>query len=152
MADPGFNSLLKWGVENSESSLKDPNAPKGETKFDPAALARMMGGIMGPSDAELMKQSFEVLEYKEATHEEKVTAFENFEMLIENLDNANNMHVMGLWTKLAAQLENPDAELRALAAGCCKVAVQNNIKTQERVSTLHAQEWLKTRLTPSSSL
>lgn len=134
MADPGLNSLLKWGVENSESSLKDPNAPKGDTKFDPEALARMMGGVMGPSDAELMRGSFEVLEYDQATHEEKVTAFKNFEMLIENLDNANNMQSLGLWTKLAAQLENPDAELRALAAWCCNVAVQNNIQTQERVS------------------
>jgi hsp70-interacting protein len=136
MTDPGYNSLLKWGVENSETSLKDPNAPKGETKFDPAALARIMGGLMGPSDAEMMRGSFEVLEYEEATHEEKVTAFRNFEMLIENLDNANNMEVLGLWTKLAAQLENPDAELRALAAWCCNVAIQNNVKTQERVSTL----------------
>ena len=81
----------------------------------------------------------QVIQNEEAELEHRGTAFDNFEQLIENLDNANNIESLGLWTPLVEQLENKDAELRRYAAWCCGTAVQNNIRTQERVSSLQSQ-------------
>ncbi|KAH9867594.1 hypothetical protein IAQ61_008188 [Plenodomus lingam] len=135
MNDPGLNNLLKWGIQNSEAS-REAAAAEGQPppKLDIEALQRLVTGMSGPSDAELMKASMEVIQNEEAELENRITAFDNFEQLIENLDNANNLENLGLWMPLVDQLENKEAELRRYAAWCCGTAVQNNIKTQERVS------------------
>lgn len=86
----------------------------------------------GPSDADLMKQAMHVIRNPEATDESKMTAFDNFEQLIENLDNANNMEPLGLWAPLIDLLSAPEADLRRMAAWCIGTAVQNNVKSQER--------------------
>lgn len=137
MNDPGLNNLLKWGIQNSEASrtavaTEDQPPPK----LDAEALQRLMSGMAGPSDADLMKQSMHVIQNEEAELEHRVTAFDNLEQLIENLDNANNLEALGLWMPLVEQLANNEPELRRYAAWCCGTAVQNNIKTQERVSFL----------------
>ena len=137
MSNPKFNDLLKWGIENSEASRNDPDAPKNpETKFDPKALQEMLSGMSGPSDADMMKYKMEVIQHPDATPEQKVLAFEDFEMMIQGIDNANNLEPLKLWTPLAEQLENPEADLRKYAAWCVGTAVENNVKAQERVSNL----------------
>ncbi|KAF2710670.1 Fes1-domain-containing protein [Pleomassaria siparia CBS 279.74] len=137
MNDPGLNNLLKWGVENSAVSRNDQSAPKPATPFDAAAMAQFMGAAMGPSDADIMKESMKIINDSESddkfSFEDKEIAFKNFEMLIEGLDNANNMESLGLWTPLVKQLDDPDPRIRALAAWCCNTAVQNNVRTQERL-------------------
>jgi hsp70-interacting protein len=140
MNDPALNNLLKWGIQNSEASRNDasvaPKPPKPMSESDRAALEQLLGGG-GPSDADLMAQSLDVVENDEATAEAKYIAFENFELMIQNIDNANNMENRGLWTRVIKQLENEDPEIRVWAAWCCSTAVQNNIRSQERVSTSH---------------
>jgi hsp70-interacting protein len=139
MSDPGLNNLLKWGIQNSEASRTGvAAAEQPPPQLDAEALQRLMTGMSGPSDADLMKQSMQVIRHPEAELEHKVTAFDNLEQLIENLDNANNLESLGLWMPLVEQLENEESELRFYAAWCCGTAVQNNIKTQERVSALHS--------------
>jgi hsp70-interacting protein len=139
MNDPGLNNLLKWGIQNSEASRTDvAAADQPPRQLDAEALQRLMTGMSGPSDAQLMQESMQVIQNEEAELEHRVTAFDNFEQLIENLDNANNIESLGLWTPLVEQLENKDAELRRYAAWCCGTAVQNNIRTQERVSSLQS--------------
>lgn len=86
----------------------------------------------GPSDADLMKQAMTVIVHPEATLDDKTTAFDNLEQLIENLDNANNLQPLGLWQPLMQQLESPEADLRKMAAWCIGTAVQNNEKCQLR--------------------
>jgi hsp70-interacting protein len=129
MNDPGLNSLLQWGIENSDSS-RDPNAPASEPQsMSIDALRTLMGG---PSDADLMKQAMAIIVSDETTQDAKMTAFDNFEQLVESIDNANNMEPLGLWTPLIGQLDSTDADLRRMAAWCVGTAVQNNIKAQER--------------------
>ncbi|KAF1935859.1 Hsp70 nucleotide exchange factor FES1 [Clathrospora elynae] len=135
MSDPGLNSLLKWGIQNSEASRNDAATAQPPPEIDREALLRLMTGMSGPSDAQLMQESMQVIRNDEAKLEHRITAFDNFEQLIENLDNANNIESTGLWIPLVEQLENKEAELRFYAAWCCGTAVQNNIKTQERVSS-----------------
>lgn len=135
MNDPGLNNLLKWGIQNSEASRSDAAATEQPSaQIDVEALQRLMTGMSGPSDAQLMQESMQVIQNEEAELEHRTTAFDNFEQLIENLDNANNIESLGLWMPLVQQLENKESEMRFYAAWCCGTAVQNNIRTQERVS------------------
>lgn len=131
MNDPRLNNLLRWGVENSEASRNDPalaNQPK--SNLTPEMLAALMGG---PSDAELMREAMRAITSEETDLENKLIAFDNFEQLVEQIDNANNIESLGLWPPLLKQLENEEAELRRMAAWCVGTAVQNNVKAQEKV-------------------
>lgn len=131
--DPGLNSLLQWSIENSEASRQsngDTDSAPPTRGLNAEALKTLLGG---PSDADLMREAMAVIRNDEATHEAKMTAFDNFEQLVENLDNANNMESLGLWTPLVEQLQSDDADLRRMAAWCIGTAVQNNDKAQERL-------------------
>lgn len=140
MSNPKFNDLLKWGIENSEASRNDPDAPKNpNTKFDPQVLQEILSGMSGPSDAEMMKHKMEVITHPDCTLDQKVGAFEDFEMLVQGIDNANNLEPLKLWVPLIEQLDNEEADLRKYAAWCAGTAVENNVKAQERVSCL--QSW-----------
>lgn len=136
--DPGLNQLLKWSIENADVSRDDttastdPNAerPSGQP-LNAEALNILMGG---PSDADLMRESMAAVQSPDISLEKKLVAFDNFEQLIENIDNANNMQTLGLWTPLVALLKSEAEELRRMAAWCVGTAVQNNVQAQERVS------------------
>jgi len=132
--DPGLNELLKWSVENSEAG-RDPNKPATEPKgLSADAIRSLMGG---PSDADLMKEAMAIIVSEETTEDSKMTAFDNLEQLIENLDNANNLEPLGLWTPLLGQLDSPAADMRKMAAWCIGTAVQNNVKSQERLLAMN---------------
>lgn len=130
MSKPELNSLLKWGVENSDTSRDtNPEHPPSSRGINAETLNALLGG---PSDADLMKESMHIIQSSEVALADKLTAFDNFEQLVENLDNANNLGPLALWTPLLEQLSNPEPELRMMAAWCVGTAVQNNIKSQER--------------------
>lgn len=127
-----MNSLLQWSIENSEAARNDPTVtkPADQTRgLNAEALAALMGG---PSDADLMKESMAAIIASDIDLENKLVAFDNFEQLIENLDNANNMESLGLWTPLTDQLASTEPDLRRMAAWCIGTAVQNNARAQDR--------------------
>jgi hsp70-interacting protein len=135
--DRGLNELLKWSIENS-----DTNATKnsdGTSEAAPAprplnteALSALFGG---PSDAELMRAAMDVVisTDSDVTLDNKLVAFDNFEQLVESLDNANNLSNLSLWTPLLSTLAHAEAELRLMGAWCVGTAVQNNEPSQERL-------------------
>lgn len=141
-----MNNLLKWSIENStpsqqqqQSQQQNNNAPSSETAapaanrgVNPEMLRALFGG---PSEAELMKAAMEALHSEEVDLENKLIAFDNFEQLVESVDNANNMEPLGLWSPLVKLLEHEEAEMRRMAAWCVGTAVQNNEKAQDRVCT-----------------
>lgn len=133
-----MNDLLKWSIENSDAARRptdsnDPSsAPPPSTRgLDPEVLAALFGG---PSDAELMKESMAALLSDEVDLENKLIAFDNFEQLVETIDNANNMEPLGLWTPLIGLLQHKEPDMRRMAAWCVGTAVQNNQKGQDKVS------------------
>lgn len=131
--DKGVNELLKWSIENSSSTANDPDAaPPTNRGLNPEALAALFGG---PSDADLMKESMAAIISPDPalSLEDKLVAFDNFEQLIENLDNANNLGPLALWTPLLSCLSHKEAKIRRMAAWCVGTAVQNNEKSQERL-------------------
>ena len=135
--DPGLTELLKWGVENSSATANDTSvAPHTARALDSAALNSLLGG---PSDAELMNLSMAAItsEDVEVSLDDKLVAFDNFEQLVENLDNANNMAPLGLWTPLLGCLAHAHADMRKMAAWCIGTAVQNNESSQERLLAMN---------------
>lgn len=153
--DPGLNSLLKWSVENSTTSnsattstaITSPSTDGASTDstavtaprdraLDPNVMNSLFGG---PSDADLMRLSMEAIMSSDTDVPipDKLVAFDNFEQLIENLDNANNLAPLGLWTPLLSTLSHADPEIRTMAAWCIGTAVQNNEKSQERLLAMN---------------
>lgn len=137
----GLNELLKWSIENSTTTNGDSNgaAPNGvaaarpaNSDLNPEILDAILGG---PSDADLMKQAMAVVTSTdpEVTLENKLVAFDNFEQLIESLDNANNLAPLSLWSPLLQLLEHEEPDLRRMAAWCVGTSVQNNEPSQERL-------------------
>jgi hypothetical protein len=96
-----------------------------------AQLAQLFGGP-GTDDPTLMKQSIQIIE--DPTIEDlevKLTALENYEMLIENLDNANNIGNMKQWESIIKQLDSEEEDFKNLAASIIGIAVQNNDVSQK---------------------
>lgn len=60
----------------------------------------------------------------------RLTAFDNLELLVEQIDNASNLDVLKLWPPLLSMLSSPEADLRRYAAWVIGTAVQNNPKAQ----------------------
>jgi len=85
-----------------------------------------------------MKQSMAAILSSDITLDNKLIAFDNFEQLIESIDNANNLEPLGLWTPLVELLKNEEGQLRRMAAWCVGTAVQNNEKAQERALVMGA--------------
>ena len=129
----GLNDLLKWSIENQDTGAQDgeTSGPRGATSnLSPEAMAALFGG---PSDADLMRVSMEAIHDPEVTLEHKLIAFDNFEQLVENLDNANMMANLSLWTPLLDCLAHDEHDMRRMAAWCVGTAVQNNQPSQERL-------------------
>ncbi|KAI1636390.1 Fes1-domain-containing protein [Biscogniauxia mediterranea] len=143
MADKNLNELLKWGIENSTNGTSaDAPSSAPSRPLNAEALAALMGA---PSDAELMQAAMSCITSPdpEVTPEARLTAFDNFEQLVESLDNANLLERLGLWTPLLSCLAHPsDADLRRMAAWCIGTAVQNNAPCQERLVALGGIEKL----------
>lgn len=155
--DKNLNSLLRWGIEHTPAKSEGtssspstetgfralpnsddapPSAPAAEqpkSDLTPEVMAALFGG---PSEAELMRAAIDLITDSSdpsITLDDRLTAFDNFEQLIESLDNANNLEKLSLWTPLLNLLEHEERELRRMAAWCVGTAVQNNEKTQERL-------------------
>ncbi|KAF4931163.1 Hsp70 nucleotide exchange factor FES1 [Colletotrichum viniferum] len=138
--DRNLNELLKWSIENQETGGQNGETGQNEqaarapaSNLNPEAIAALFGG--GPSDADLMKASMEAITSTdpEMTLDNKLVAFDNFEQLIENLDNANNMANLALWSPLLSCLTHDEHDMRRMAAWCIGTAVQNNEPSQERL-------------------
>lgn len=136
----GMNQLLQWGIENStapDGVTSDPPATQQQPRDPAKGLdSKMLAQLFGaPSDADLMRDAMAaILATKEQVSlEGKLVAWDNFEQLVEQIDNANNLEPLGLWPPLIGQLDSDEGECRMYAAWCMSTAVQNNIKCQERL-------------------
>ncbi|CAR23698.1 Hsp70 nucleotide exchange factor FES1 [Lachancea thermotolerans CBS 6340] len=121
-----MDKLLHWSIANSQG---DQEAIEKVGKPDPQLLQQLFGG--GPDETELMKQAVTVASNPEATLDAKLVALDNFEMLIENLDNANNIENLKLWEPLIKLISDPESEIRANVLSIVGTAVQNNEKSQD---------------------
>lgn len=121
-----MEKLLHWSIAQ-QAGDKEALAKIGEP--DPKLLNQLFGG---PGEVALMKESIAIAHNPKVEDKDKEIALENFEMLIENMDNANNIENLGLWHPIVDLLKSgvPD-DLRVAVSGIIGTAVQNNPKSQE---------------------
>lgn len=119
-----MEKLLQWSIAQQSG---DKEAMEKIGQPDPKMLEQLFGA---PDEAALMRQAISVVENPDASDDDKLVALENFEMLIENLDNANNIENMKLWPAVIAQLLSSNVEFQVLAASIVGIATQNNPDSQ----------------------
>ncbi|EPS40700.1 hypothetical protein H072_5419 [Dactylellina haptotyla CBS 200.50] len=123
-----MEKVLAWSV--AASAPAEEGEERQLPRLDQEALAQFLLG--GKSDADVMKEAMQCITDPTATLENREIAFDNFEQLVENLDNANNMENLKLWEPLVQQLHAAEKEMRLMAAWCIGTAVQNNEKSQDQ--------------------
>lgn len=122
-----MEKLLQWSIAGANGDKDTLNKIGGP---DNKAIAELLG-MAGPDEPTLMVEAMRVITNPEAELEAKEIAFDNFEMLSENLDNANNIENLKLWEPLVEQLKAEEELLQRYAASVIGTATQNNQKTQE---------------------
>lgn len=124
-----MEKLLHWSISHAQG---DKNAIEKAGQPDPKLLQQLFGS--GPDEPTLMKQSVEIINDPTVSSGNKLIAFENLEMLIENLDNANNLENLKLWEPLINLLDHSEEEFRAFTLSIIGTAVQNNQQSQKNFS------------------
>lgn len=119
-----MEKLLKW---SAAAQHYDPNTDQEPPKPDSQALNELFGGA---DEATQMKQALAAAITIDNSTEDRKTALDNLEMLIEQIDNANNLENMGLWEPLLGLLDDPDAGIRKMTCWVVGTATQNNPQSQ----------------------
>jgi hsp70-interacting protein len=80
-----MESLLRWSIQNSApEDATGPPQPPPRKNLDPAIIDH----ILGKPDAVVMREAMAVALDKSRDEDDRVAALDEFEMLIENIDNA----------------------------------------------------------------
>ncbi|KAG6872328.1 hypothetical protein C0995_010749 [Termitomyces sp. Mi166 len=144
-----MQSLLRWSIENSTNSGNAPPPPESRKDIDPGIIDM----ILGRPDAELMKEDMGIATDPSKTEDERVAALDHLEMLIEQIDNANDLAKLRLWEPLHALLTAPTStlEIKIQALWVIGTAAQNNPSAQDAYLALDPLPTLMSFLTPSPS-
>ncbi|GAA5913138.1 hypothetical protein JCM5296_007545 [Sporobolomyces johnsonii] len=147
-ADPS-QSLLRWGIEHAAPGTLAQTADEMKQGRRPDLNTDVLKAIMGTSDADRMRECVNVIEGKwvdrdgtgevrpngDVTDEDKYRAWDDLEMLVEDLDNANDLKSCGLWQPIVKHLTDLDDEVVMRACWVCGTAVQNNPRSLEAFLT-----------------
>lgn len=143
MSNRTADQLLKWGIEHAPVH-EDGTSSVAHVAADVAAGRRpdladpgLYDAIMGKSEAQMMQEELGVAVDPGRTEEDRCIALDNFEMLIEQVDNANNMEPLRMWPAVLALMDGAHAtsQIQVAAAWIVGTAVQNNDKAQAAALT-----------------
>lgn len=141
---------------SSPASTPGPATPADEAPAVPAKRSdlttEMLDLILGKSDSITMKEKMAFALEESNSVDERVEALDDFEMLIELIDNANNMPILKLWQPLLSLLDSREDEIVAQACWIIGTAVQNNMKGQAAAQVNNTVPRLLPLLTSSSAL
>ncbi|KAJ7271099.1 armadillo-type protein [Mycena rebaudengoi] len=141
-----MESLLRWGIENTSPNDGPPPAPRQD--LDPAIIDI----ILGKSDAELMKEDMAVAVDETQSESARIHALDHLEMLIEQIDNANNIEKLKLWDPLQRLLINaPTPAIQMQVLWVIGTALQNNPAAQDAYFVHNPLPVLTRFLVPSPS-
>ncbi|KAJ1970661.1 hsp70 nucleotide exchange factor fes1, partial [Dimargaris verticillata] len=127
-----MEKLLQWAIINSATEKEDA-PPRDSTQtvapkqLDPAIIDH----ILGKDDSVLMKEAMAAALDPCADPETKEVALTDLELLVSQIDNANNLVPLRLWDPLLGLLDSPEPALRRDAVWVCGTSVQNNPKAQQ---------------------
>lgn len=127
-----MQSLLRWGIENSQNGAPADQQPS--EPLDPHVIDM----ILGRPDAELMKEALALALDETKGEEARMTALDDFEMLVENIDNANDMEKLDMWKPVQHLLQSSSSsnDIKANSLWIIGTAVQNNPSAQNAYLSL----------------
>jgi len=142
-----MDSLLRWGIENS--SPGDRAAVSERRDLDPAIIDH----ILGKPDAQLMKEALDVALDGSRDEDQRIAAMDDLEMLVENIDNANNLQKLKMWEPLHGLVGLPSTTdgLRLQTLWVLGTALQNNPAAQFSYLSLDPIPTILACLSPSSN-
>ncbi|KAG8891698.1 hsp70 nucleotide exchange factor fes1 [Tulasnella sp. 408] len=122
-----MRDLLAWSTEHQVPPT-DPNyvPPRPLGELDPGLIDM----ILGKPDAVRMRDAMAIAVDESKSEDDRVTALDDMELLIESLDNANDMEVLNLWRPILNLATSPLPAISAQALWVVGTAVQNNPKSQ----------------------
>ncbi|KAK7055529.1 Fes1 domain-containing protein [Favolaschia claudopus] len=144
-----MESLLRWGIENSSTDTYSNPAPAPRQDLDPAIIDM----ILGKSDADQMKEDIAVAQDESQSESVRVDALDHLEMLIEQIDNANNLEKLQMWTPLHNLITSPSSasEIKMQTLWVIGTALQNNPAAQDAYASHDPLPALTSFLNPSPS-
>ncbi|PFH48845.1 hypothetical protein AMATHDRAFT_64523 [Amanita thiersii Skay4041] len=148
-----MQSILRWSLAHSGGDGQDERG-EGPSRIDPAKLdPGVIDMILGKPDAELMKEDLAVAVDQGRSEEERVQALDHFEMLVEQIDNANDLGKLKMWEPLQSLLtsETSTPAIQAQVLWVIGTALQNNPAAQDDYMQHHPLPTLLHFLTPSPS-
>ncbi|KAG0295106.1 hsp70 nucleotide exchange factor fes1 [Linnemannia gamsii] len=125
-----LNELLKWSIINQATEKEDASPTNATVKPLPKLDPGLIDAILGKSESQIMLEALQVIKNPHSTDDEKDLAWEDFEMLIQQIDNASNIENMKMWPPILEELKNTNPKYREQAAWVCGTATQNNPKAQ----------------------
>jgi len=123
-----LQGLLRWGLANQtpeQVEAVDPIRSKEHMKILNDIMANQV------SDAQRMRAAVAIAGDSSIPLEERLIAWDELEMLIESLDNANDLTPLKLWPDIIAHFRDSEPETVTQALWVCGTAIQNNPKSQE---------------------
>ncbi|KIO19493.1 hypothetical protein M407DRAFT_246155 [Tulasnella calospora MUT 4182] len=122
-----MRDLLAWSTEH-QPAPDDPNyvPPRPLEELDPGLIDM----ILGKPDAVRMRDAMAIAADESKSEDDRVTALDDMELLIESLDNANDLEVLKLWEPILNLATSTIPAISAQALWVVGTAVQNNPKSQ----------------------
>jgi len=130
---PGITTseLLQWSILNRTTEKED--APKDSNHVDPEKIdPKWLDVILGKDDSVRMRECCEIIQDSSKSLDEKINALDELEMLVEQIDNANNLRPLKLWPVLLDVFTSTtEPEIKMYIAWIFGTSVQNNETAQK---------------------
>ncbi|KAH8114825.1 nucleotide exchange factors-like protein [Phellopilus nigrolimitatus] len=125
-----MQSLLRWSIENTDRT--GGNGGDGSSQQPKQIDPEIINVLMGRPESELMKDALAVATDVEKNEDDRLQALDDFEMLVENIDNAINIGKMDMWPPLQELLTSPSSsdKIRSAVLWIIGTAAQNNPAAQ----------------------
>lgn len=141
-----MDSLLRWSIEHSTPRSTDTPPPT-RKDIDPGIIDH----ILGKPDAVLMKEALDVALDENRDEAIRIQALDDFEMLVEHIDNANDLAKLKMWDPLQSLLtsKNSSDKIKMQTLWVVGTAIQNNPSAQNAYLTLDPVPLVLSFLSPS---
>ncbi|KAK9134473.1 hypothetical protein Syun_013803 [Stephania yunnanensis] len=145
--DGGFSSLegmLQWAISHSDhaklrnTAQNSQHLSANDLKKRQEDIKELMNQLKVPSDAQLMQIALNDLNNASISSEERHRVLEEILVFVESIDNANDLHKLGVLTVIVQALESSDNETRIRSAWILGKASQNNPVVQKQILNLGA--------------
>lgn len=111
----------------------------------------VIDAILGRPDSVLMREALAKAQDASLDDDARLTALDDLEMLVENIDNANDLEKLGMWEPLQGLLGSPPDDVKVQALWVIGTAMQNNPSAQRAYLALDPLPTLLHSLSSTSS-